>query len=134
MADARDKEIVLYAVGDVGPNRKDPHSMFRHVSGLLNEGDVRFCQLETNLSTRGSPLPQARLPLRAHPDAARALRDAGIQVVSFAGNHCMDFGRDAFFDTIDAIKANDMEPIGVGGNIAEARRPAILESKGTKKK
>ena len=85
MAGVKDKEIVLYAVGDVGPNRDDPQSMFRHVSGVLTQGDICFCQLETNLSIRGIPLPQARLPLRAHPDAARALRDAGFQVVSFAG-------------------------------------------------
>ena len=124
--------MVLYAVGDVGPNREDPHSMFRHVAGLLKQGDIRFCQLETNLSTRGTPMPQARLPMRAHPNSARALKDAGFQVVSFAGNHCMDFGQEAFFDTIQAIKANKMEPLGVGKNIAAARRPAIVERNGTR--
>ena len=132
MASAKDKETVLYAVGDVGPNREDPQSMFRHVSGLLKQGDIRFCQLETNLSTRGTPLPQARLPMRTHPNSTGALKDAGFQVVSFASNHCMDFGQEAFFDTIDAIKANGMEPIGAGRNIAEARRPAILERNGTR--
>jgi poly-gamma-glutamate synthesis protein (capsule biosynthesis protein) len=132
VASAKDKEILLYAVGDVGPNREDPQSMFRHVSGFLKDGDIRFCQLETNLSTRGTPLPQARLPMRTHPNYACALRDAGFQVVSFASNHCMDFGQEAFFDTIDAIKANGMEPIGAGRNIAEARRPAILERNGTR--
>ena len=99
MTGAKDKEIVFYAVGDVGPNREDPQSMFRHVSGLLKHGDIRFCQLETNLSTRGKPLPQARLPMRVHPNSARALSEAGFQVISFASNHCMDFGQEAFFDT-----------------------------------
>ncbi len=130
--DSKNREIVLYAVGDVGPNRKDPQSMFRHVSGFLKQGDIRFCQLETNLSTRGTPLPQARLPMRAHPNSARALRDCGFEVVSFASNHCMDFGQEAFFDTIDAVRANGMEPVGVGRDIAEARRPAILERNGTR--
>lgn len=130
MADAGNKEIVIYAVGDVGPNRQDPQAMFRHVAGFLKQGDIGFCQLETNLSTRGTPLPQARLPMRARPGAARALRDCGFEVVSFAGNHCMDFGREAFFDTIDAIRANGMQPVGVGRNIVEARSPAILERNG----
>jgi hypothetical protein len=132
VADTKNQEIVLYAVGDVGPKREDPQSMFRHVSGTLKQGDIRFCQLETNLSIRGTPLPQARLPMRAHPNSAQALRDCGFQVVSFASNHCMDFGQEAFFDTIDAIKASGMEPIGVGKDIAEARSPAILESNGTR--
>ncbi|MGD9044779.1 MAG: CapA family protein [Desulfobacterales bacterium] len=132
MAGVKDKEIVLYAVGDVGPNRDNPQSMFRHVSGVLTQGDICFCQLETNLSIRGIPLPQARLPMRAHSNSAPALSKAGFQVVSFASNHCMDFGREAFFDTIDAIKANGMESIGAGANIAEARRPAILERNATR--
>jgi poly-gamma-glutamate capsule biosynthesis protein CapA/YwtB (metallophosphatase superfamily) len=132
MTHAKNKEIVLYAVGDVGPNRENPHSIFRYVSGILKQGDIQFCQLETNLSTRGTPLPQARLPMRSHPNSARAIRDCGFHVVSFASNHCMDFGQEAFFDTIETIKANGMEPIGVGRNIAEARRPAILERNGTR--
>jgi poly-gamma-glutamate capsule biosynthesis protein CapA/YwtB (metallophosphatase superfamily) len=131
MTHAKNKEIVLYAVGDVGPNRENPQSIFRHVSGILKQGDIQFCQLETNLSIRGTPLPQARLPMRTHPNSARAIKDCGFHVISFASNHCMDFGQEAFFDTIEAIKANGMEPVGVGRNIAEARRPAILERNGT---
>ena len=132
MTHAKNKEIVLYAVGDVGPNRENPQSIFRHVSGVLKQGNIQLCQLETNLSIRGTPMPQARLPMRTHPNAARAIRDCGFHVVSFASNHCMDFGQEAFFDTIETIKANGMEPIGVGRNIAEARRPAILERNGTR--
>ena len=132
MTHAKNKEIVLYAVGDVGPNRENPQSIFRHVSGILKQGDIQFCQLETNLSIRGTPLPQARLPMRTHPNAAHAIKDCGFHVISFASNHCMDFGQEAFFDTIHAIKENGMEPIGVGRNIAEARRPAILERNGTR--
>jgi poly-gamma-glutamate capsule biosynthesis protein CapA/YwtB (metallophosphatase superfamily) len=70
--------------------------------------------------------------MRTHPNSARAIRDCGFHVVSFASNHCMDFGQEAFFDTIHAIKANGMEPVGVGRNIAEARRPAMLERNGTR--
>ena len=98
---AKDR-IILYCAGDVGPNRDDPDSMFRKVASVLKEGDICFCQLELNLSSRGTPLPQARLPMRADPASARAIRNAGFHVVSFASNHCMDWGRDAFFDTIDA--------------------------------
>lgn len=130
--ESKDKDIVLYAVGDVGPKREDPHSMFQHVAGFLKKGDIRFCQLEINLSTRGEPLPQARLPMRSRPDCAVALKECGFQVASFASNHCMDFGRKAFFDTIDALKANGIRPIGVGSDSVEARRPAILDSHGTR--
>jgi len=124
--------IILHCAGDVGPNRDDPDSMFRNVSNLLKGGDINFCQLELNFSTRGTPLPQARLPMRADPAGARAIRDAGFHVVSFASNHCMDWGREALFDTIDTLKKEKLAIIGVGENIAEARKPAIFECKGTR--
>jgi poly-gamma-glutamate capsule biosynthesis protein CapA/YwtB (metallophosphatase superfamily) len=124
--------IILYCAGDVGPNRDDPDSMFRNVASLLKRGDIGLCQLEVNFSTRGTPLPQARLPMRADPAGARAIRDAGFHVVSFASNHCMDWGRDAFFDTIDALAKEKLAVIGVGSTLEEARKPVILECKGTR--
>ena len=117
---ATDK-IILYCAGDVGPNRDDPDSMFRAVAPLLKEGDIGLCQLELNFSTRGTPLPQARLPMKADPAGARAIGNAGFHVVSFASNHSMDWGRDAFIDTIDALKKDKLAVIGVGENIVEAR-------------
>jgi poly-gamma-glutamate capsule biosynthesis protein CapA/YwtB (metallophosphatase superfamily) len=125
-------EMILYLTGDVGPDRDDPGSMFGAVASTLKGGDIGFCQLEVNLSTRGTPLPQARLAMRAHPAGARAIRDAGFHVVSFASNHCMDWGRDAFFDTIRALNEEKLAVIGVGSTIDEARKPAVLERKGAR--
>jgi poly-gamma-glutamate capsule biosynthesis protein CapA/YwtB (metallophosphatase superfamily) len=124
--------LVLYAVGDVAPNREDPGSIFQHVTGLLKGGNVAFCQLETNLSNRGTPLPQARLASRTKPETAQAIKEAGFHVVSFASNHCLDWGTEAFFDTIDALKKQGLLVIGVGSNIEEARKPAIIEYEGTR--
>ena len=132
MAKGNNKDILLYAVGDVGPKREDPDSMFGYVRPILTQGDIVFCQLEPVLSRRGTPLPQARLAMRADPKSASAIKNAGIHVVSFATNHCMDWGSDAFFDTINALKEQKLQVIGVGKDIEEARKPAIIESKGTR--
>jgi poly-gamma-glutamate synthesis protein (capsule biosynthesis protein) len=126
-----DQEIVLYAAGDVGPNRENPDTMFQHVTPLISQGDIAFCQLEPALSRRGTPLPQARLAMRADPAAAGAIRRAGFDVVSFASNHCMDWGVDAFFDTIQALQEQGLHVIGVGANLEEARRPAIIRKNDT---
>lgn len=127
-----DKEIIVYAVGDIAPDRPNPGTIFQRVSALLNQGDVAFCQLEANLSTRGTPLPQARLACRTDPGVAHALKEAGFDVISFATNHCMDWGREAFFDTIENLQAQGLSVIGVGKNLAEARTPAIVERAGTR--
>lgn len=126
------EDLCLYAVGDVAPCRPDPDTLFTHVGGTLRAGDIVFCQLEINLTERGTRLPQARHTARAFPATAHALRRAGFNVVSFAGNHCMDWGREGFFDTIEALRAADLAVVGVGANLAEARRPVFIERKGTR--
>ncbi|WP_339159416.1 CapA family protein [Paenibacillus sp. FSL W8-0186] len=124
--------LEFYAVGDVGPNREKPSSIFQYTAPFIQQGDLAFCQLEPALSRRGSPLPQARLSMRADPSSAEAIREAGFHVVSFASNHCMDWGIEAFQDTLDALKAQQLQVIGAGRHIDEARAPAIMRVKGTR--
>lgn len=120
----------LYAVGDVAPDRDDPRECFALVRDLLRTADMAFCQLEVNLTERGQRLPQVRHTHRAKASTAAALADAGFSVVSFAGNHCLDWGPDGLFDTIDSLRAARIEVVGVGPDIAQARRPVIIERKG----
>jgi poly-gamma-glutamate capsule biosynthesis protein CapA/YwtB (metallophosphatase superfamily) len=122
--------ITIYAAGDVAPSRPDPDSLFTHVTPLLKSGDISFCQLEINMTSRGERLPQVRHTDRTSPEAAMALKRAGFDIVSWASNHCMDWGRDGFFDTIDALKKADLAVVGVGANIAEARKPVFIEAQG----
>lgn len=125
-------DVVLLAVGDVGPCRTDTDSIFEHVREDISASDIAFCQLEVNLSERGSRLPQVRHTTRSSPDTARAMRDCGFNVVSVAGNHCMDWGREAFDDTLAALRDAGLAPVGAGANRDEARKPVIVECKGTK--
>lgn len=69
-------------------------------------------------------------PLRAHPKNVAAFTFAGFDVVSLAGNHVMDFGADALADTIALLNDNNIRTVGAGKNIAEARRPVVIERKG----
>ena len=126
------ESLTLMAVGDVLPERDDPATIFARVRQQIHESDIAFCQLEANISDRGTRLPQARHTTRIQRSAATALADTGFNVVSFAGNHCMDWGREAFFDTIAALQEEDIAVAGVGANISEARTPTVVEKNGIK--
>jgi poly-gamma-glutamate capsule biosynthesis protein CapA/YwtB (metallophosphatase superfamily) len=133
------EDVVFYAAGDIAPWRDDPITIFRHVKPVLKQGDVAFCQLEASISDRGVRTPQATALMDennkpfTHQDVCygTAIKDTGFDVVSFASNHCLDLGYDAFFDTINAVKELGMHIVGVGANLEEARKPAILERKNT---
>ena len=130
MSASAPNEVWLYAVGDIGPSRADPASLFVHVKAELQRADVAFCQLELCITGRGTRLPQCRHTDRTNIRSAAALREAGFHVVSFAGNDCMDWGNDGLFDTIDALQAADLKVVGVGANIELARKPVVVNVKG----
>lgn len=122
--------VHVLAVGDVAPSRPDPDTLFDGVRDALTAADIAFCQLEINLTERGERLPQVRHTDRTHPDTAAALRRAGFDVVSCAGNHCLDWGNDGLFDTLEALKGAGLDVVGAGANIAEARTPVVRTVKG----
>lgn len=125
--------ISFLAMGDVGPDREDPQSIFEHAAPFIQEADISFCQLERILSNKGNLQVQIKAHhSRVDPANVSALTFAGFDILSFASNHCMDWGEDAFLDTIDLLRGKGIDVIGVGKNIKEARSPAIIERKGTR--
>lgn len=121
--------IFIHAVGDVGPRRADAASIFARTREL-GQCDVLFGQMELVLTDHASPAPNARLAMRSPPETAPALKLAGFQAMSVAGNHAMDFGAAGLLDTVRVLRASGIAPCGGGASLAEARRPAIVQAKG----
>jgi poly-gamma-glutamate capsule biosynthesis protein CapA/YwtB (metallophosphatase superfamily) len=125
-------DLVFYGVGDVAPHRADPDDMFKYVAPLFRQGDIVFGNLEESLSDRGAQSVHASLPMKSEPRVAKAIKDAGFHAVSFANNHCMDWGRDALVDTVEHVRAQGLAITGSGDSIAEARVPAVVERDGVR--
>jgi len=118
----------ILACGDVGVRRADCASIFRGCQQALRGAELCFAQLETTISARGAKVPNARLAMRSPPEMAGALRDAGVQVVSFAGNHCLDFGYEAFEDTLRHCEEAGLVLCGAGGSLETARRAVMVRA------
>lgn len=116
---------LILATGDIAPDREDADTCFAATRDLLQSADLAFGQLETSFAERGTRLPQARHAVLTKPEAAAALGRAGYDVISFAGNHCLDWGNGAFFETIENLEAAGVAVVGVGKDIAAARKPVI---------
>ena len=113
----------ILAVGDVGAKRADAATMFAPVRDVLRSAPVVFGQLETVVSDRGAVVPNAKLAMRTDPDLAPVLADAGFTMMSFAGNHCLDWGYDAFHDTLAHAAGAGIALAGAGATRAAAFAP-----------
>ncbi len=125
--------IILLGCGDVGPIHEPVETYSALARPTLAAADIRFAQIERVYSEHGSLQLHAGVGhSRVKPHMASLISDCGFDVVSFASNHAMDWGVDAFHDTMANIRKNGAQVVGAGRNIEEARRPVIIERHGVR--
>ncbi|MCZ7574741.1 MAG: CapA family protein [Ardenticatenaceae bacterium] len=133
------RQVQLMAVGDVmlarsigaRIQRQGPEVPFAAVAPTLNQADLTVANLECSISDRGQPQPKA-YTFRAPPAAAESLALAGIDVVSLANNHAMDYGSEALADTLQLLDQRGVAAVGAGANAAAAHAPVVVERHGLK--
>jgi len=104
----------------------------RPVAEAAAAADAFVLNLECCISERGEPFPDPGKPFffRAPPVAAERLAELGVDAVTLANNHALDFGADALLDTIELVRAAGIAVAGAGGDERSAREPVLLEPAG----
>jgi poly-gamma-glutamate capsule biosynthesis protein CapA/YwtB (metallophosphatase superfamily) len=99
---------------------------------LTQAADLFVLNLECCTSERGTPWPDPRKPFffRAPPAATEVLNRLGVDCVTLANNHTLDFGPQALLDTLEHLRAAGIAWVGAGRNVEEARAPAALDADG----
>jgi poly-gamma-glutamate capsule biosynthesis protein CapA/YwtB (metallophosphatase superfamily) len=98
------------------------------VAAVAAEADLFLLNLECCISDRGKRWPAPNKPFffRAPPEAAELLADLGVDCVTLANNHALDFGREALEDTLGHLCAAGVACVGAGSDLAGARAPGRL--------
>jgi poly-gamma-glutamate synthesis protein (capsule biosynthesis protein) len=135
----RVRPLVLAAGGDVNPGDAVAEAVASHgadhpwdsVGPVLERADIATVNLEGVASERGSPWPDKAFHFRGPPAILLAAeRSAGIDVVTVANNHSLDYGRQAFRDTLRTARRVGIATVGGGASLTGARRPAVLRAGG----
>jgi poly-gamma-glutamate capsule biosynthesis protein CapA/YwtB (metallophosphatase superfamily) len=114
----------------------DPATALVSATGTLAAADLAMVNLETSVGSGGRPEPGKRFTFQAPATALTALAEAGVDVVTMANNHAVDYGAGALpstFDAIDAVAAADpsLAVVGIGRDVRDAFRPAVSDVDGT---
>ncbi|MBK5251393.1 MAG: CapA family protein [Peptostreptococcaceae bacterium] len=129
------RRIVLSATGDIMLGRRvgrllddnGGESAYRGFSTVFSRSDVLFGNLECSLSEKGQKLLEKGIWLRASPNKAELLKEAGFSILSLANNHILDYGNEALSDTIAFLEEEGIGHVGAGKDIEAARKPEIFK-------
>jgi poly-gamma-glutamate synthesis protein (capsule biosynthesis protein) len=90
--------------------------------------DAFVLNLECCISDRGARFPDPRKAFffRAPPIAAQRLAELGVDAVSLANNHTLDYGPVALLDTLAHLDAAGVASVGAGADVAAARAARVL--------
>ncbi|MCB1864259.1 MAG: CapA family protein [Chromatiales bacterium] len=91
---------------------------------------LRFINLETSITTSDAFWPRKPIHYRMHPDNARCLNTAGIDLVTLANNHVLDFDRSGLDETLDSLDSVGVRHVGAGRHRSDAAAPAIFDLDG----
>ena len=95
---------------------------FGPITNELSAADLTMVNLETAVTTGGTPADK-EFTFRTGPQAFTALHAAGVDVVTMANNHAMDYGTTGLQDTLRYAKAANFPVLGIGENDTDAFTP-----------
>jgi poly-gamma-glutamate capsule biosynthesis protein CapA/YwtB (metallophosphatase superfamily) len=109
-----DKELLSYPLKRLAPT--------------FHAADLVFVNCEGVLSDHGRQVGLNRTPEKF----AKTMKASGISIVNLANNHTFDAEERGFFDTIRNLDSVGIAHTGGGHDLAEARKPVIVERNGIK--
>ena len=106
--------------------------LFSKTKPLWEGSDIVFGNVEAILSDIG--LNKARLDsaeFRGSPESIPALKKVGFNVLNLSNNHCMEYGLDAFWETVNLLRKQGIFVTGLRSDVGGCI-PYELEKNGVK--
>jgi hypothetical protein len=129
-------DVIVTAVGDMiftekisGFPEPDHQNLYR----LMREADIGFGNLEMSLNDRAD-LQRPFYNFRMGREFAWEIADIGINLVSMANNHSLDFGPEGLAECLKILDHTSIKHAGGGLTLAEAHAPAIKKVQNQKTK
>ena len=120
----------ILLTGDLVLDLPDPDHWLSGIAPAIRKADLAIGHLEVPHTTSLAEMKGDVPAPGADPANLAALKRAGFDAVTLAGNHIADCGPAGIADTIAELDRLGIAHCGAGNNLAQARRPAMLECGG----
>lgn len=103
------------------------------IGDWLREADILHVSNKTSFDPNcPPPNPDENRFYCSDPRYLGLLEDVGVKVVELTGPHILDNGVSSFLYTLKLYQQHDMQYYGGGADLADARRPLLLDVHGNK--
>lgn len=99
-------------------------------SGILKEieeADYFVANQEFPFSDRGKAAADKQFTFRLSPSKVSMFQEMGIDLVTLANNHILDYGTDALLDSCETLDAAGIAYVGAGENLDRAKQLELVE-------
>ncbi len=107
-------------------DEKGGEPVFAQVKPLLEDAQLAFVNLEGPISDKGTRASWKEYTFRARPALLDGLVSGGVDIVSLANNHSMDYGASALVDTLARLDEAGIYHAGAGADAAAASAPTLI--------
>ncbi len=105
--------------------------VFENVKDYITAGDISIANIETSFA--GKDRGYSNYPTFNSPDElARDVKTTGLDIITTAGNHCLDMGYSGLSRTIDVLKENGFGQLGTYKSQEERDTIFVKDVKGVK--
>mgnify|MGYP002511031859 CR=1 FL=1 len=104
----------------------------KELKKTMVDADICMVNQEFAFSDRGEPMEDKQYTFKISPRYTSIFTELGIDIVSLANNHTLDFGREALLDSFDALDQAGILYVGAGKDLERAKKMAVLEVNGIK--
>jgi poly-gamma-glutamate synthesis protein (capsule biosynthesis protein) len=106
----------------------------RNLEALFDSVDIIHISNEVPFYSKCPPAVPVRKEMRfcSDPEYIETLKLMGVDVVELTGNHLLDWGPEAFLETLSVYEENGLETYGGGRTIEDAEKPLVIEHNGNR--
>ncbi len=96
----------------------------------MQQADITMINQEFPFSDRGKPMEDKQYTFRISPRYVSLFQRLGVDIVTLANNHTLDYGKGAMQDTMETLDQAGITRLGAGNSLQEAKGVYIQEVEG----
>lgn len=100
------------------------------LSAEMQKADITMANQEFPFSARGTQAQDKQFTFRVDPSYVKILQGMGIDIVTLANNHALDYGTEALSDTFQTLDGAGIAYVGAGDSKERAARAYVTEMGG----